>query len=209
MRADSALLPRAYAAITTSIFTPNSTGQRCAYRAPATMVKAGSLRAGLFPFCAGFSTNVLVQLRGLMSTPPRTHTTASNPAPATNDVGHLVIALSALLFGSVPRGCHEALRRSANRGLSDARITGKRWFFDLEYAVRTRLASRRIKARWKSSCRFRRRLPSHRRTCLLELERFHGPELPRHVAVPRLPHRHLPRVQVPQAERGRAEPRHR
>jgi len=36
MLADRARVPGAYAAITTSIDTPNSTGQRCAYRAPAT-----------------------------------------------------------------------------------------------------------------------------------------------------------------------------
>ena len=59
-----------YAATTTSIGTPNSTGQRCAYPAPATHVKAGPFGAGLFPFRAGFSADVLVQLRGLASTPP-------------------------------------------------------------------------------------------------------------------------------------------
>ncbi len=44
------MAPTSYAAITTSIGTPNSTGQRCAYPAPATMVKASSFRASLFPF---------------------------------------------------------------------------------------------------------------------------------------------------------------
>ena len=38
-----------YAAVTASIGTPNSTGQRCAYRAPATMVKAGSFEPDLSP----------------------------------------------------------------------------------------------------------------------------------------------------------------
>ena len=38
----AARCPTCYAAITTSIGTPNSTGQRCAYRAPATMVRGRS-----------------------------------------------------------------------------------------------------------------------------------------------------------------------
>ena len=46
--------------------------------------RAVPIGSALFPLRAGFSTNVLVQLRRLSSTPPRTRTTASNPAPATN-----------------------------------------------------------------------------------------------------------------------------
>ena len=49
MRGGRALVPRTYGSITTSIGTPSSTGQRCAYRAPATN-EVGHLANGLGAF---------------------------------------------------------------------------------------------------------------------------------------------------------------
>jgi NAD(P)-dependent dehydrogenase (short-subunit alcohol dehydrogenase family) len=50
----------------------------------------------------------------------------SNPAPATNEVGHLVIALRALLFGSVPRGCHSRTKTIARAMYGSRKTLGFR-----------------------------------------------------------------------------------